>query len=85
MTQIYSDQFKAPWTDVLTLAAVTINSVPRQSLNHHSPHFIMFNEEPAQQLDQTNFLNTDAVIEKATSLKLFSYIKTKKKQGMVHL
>ena len=27
LTRIYSDQFKAPWTDVLTLAALTINSV----------------------------------------------------------
>ena len=72
LTRIYSDQFRAPWIDVLTLAAVTINSVPRQSLNHHSPHFIMFNEEPAQQLDQTNFLNTDAVIEKATNNKVFA-------------
>ena len=72
LTRIYSDQFRAPWIDVLTLAAVTINSVPCQSLNHHSPHFIMFNEEPAQQLDQTNFLNTDAVIEKATNNKVFA-------------
>ena len=72
LTRIYSDQFRAPWIDVLTLAAVTINSVPRQSLNHHSPHFIMFNEGPAQQLDQTNFLNTDAVIEKATNNKVFA-------------
>ena len=44
--RILSDQFEAPWPTVLTMTALILNSVPRTQLLNHSPHFIVFGQEP---------------------------------------
>jgi len=46
LIRIFSEQFKVPWTNVLTLAALICNSVPRYQLKGHSPYFIIFLREP---------------------------------------
>jgi hypothetical protein len=48
LLRIFIDQFETSWLDVLTLAALTVNSIPRPVLEGHSPYFLMFNEEPFQ-------------------------------------
>jgi hypothetical protein len=50
---------------VLTIAALVNNSVPRQSLNNHSPYYLMYLREP--------FGNTD--IEKEKFLDLEDFVK----------
>jgi hypothetical protein len=46
LIRIFSEQFKVPWTNVITLAALICNSVPRYQLKGHSPYFIIFMKEP---------------------------------------
>jgi hypothetical protein len=46
LVRIFSDQFQANWPDVLTIAALINNSVPRRSLNNHSPYYLMYLREP---------------------------------------
>jgi hypothetical protein len=46
LVRIFSDQYQSHWPNVLTLAAIIYNSVPRVQLSNHSPHFLMFLEEP---------------------------------------
>lgn len=46
LLRIFSDQFKSHWIDVLSLAALMYNSVPRVQLNNHSPSYLMFLREP---------------------------------------
>jgi transposase InsO family protein len=42
LVRILSDQFQTPWIDVISLASIMMNSIPRKSLLNHSPFFIMF-------------------------------------------
>jgi hypothetical protein len=46
LIRIFSEQFKVPWTSVLTLAALICNSVPRYQLKGHSPYYMIFLREP---------------------------------------
>ncbi len=56
LTRIFVDQFQTSWPNVLTISALVINSVPRTQLLHHSPHFIVFGQEP---FNQNNFKTVD--------------------------
>jgi hypothetical protein len=46
LLRIFSDQFQSQWPNVLTLANLIYNSVPRPQLSNHSPHYLMFLNEP---------------------------------------
>jgi len=48
LVRIFSDQFQSFWLDVINLAAIIYNSVPRPQLLNHSPHYMMFQKEPFQ-------------------------------------
>jgi Integrase core domain len=44
------------WVYCLTLAINTVNSMPRQTLLNHSPHFLLFGEEPDEPTTVENSL-----------------------------
>jgi hypothetical protein len=46
LLRIFIEQFNTSWLDILTLSALTVNSIPRPILEGHSPFYLMFNEEP---------------------------------------
>ena len=46
LVRLFSEQFRCAWLDVLTLATIIINAVPRPVLQNTSPHYIMFGSEP---------------------------------------
>jgi hypothetical protein len=54
LLRIFSDQFQANWPNVLTLAALVYNSVPRVQLSNHSPFYIMYQKEPFAENDFSN-------------------------------
>jgi hypothetical protein len=74
LVRIFSDQFQANWPDVLTLAALINNSVPRQSLNNHSPYYLMFLREPFGKIDHANeqFLNLDDFVKRSINDRNFA-------------
>ena len=45
LARIFGDQFQSHWTDVLALAALVFNSIPRPQLQNHSPYYLMFQRE----------------------------------------
>ena len=45
-TKILADQYNSTWLDVLTIAALMVNTIPRVQLKNHSPYFLMFLNEP---------------------------------------
>jgi hypothetical protein len=74
LVRIFSDQFQANWPDVLTIAALINNSVPRQSLNNHSPYYLMFLREPFGKTDNGNeqFLNLDDFVKRSINDRNFA-------------
>jgi hypothetical protein len=46
LLRVFSYQFKVPWVNVITIAALICNSVPRVQLKGHSPYFVLFLREP---------------------------------------
>ena len=46
LCRIFSEQYNTSWLNVLTIATVIINSVPRKNLYNHSPFFVMYGREP---------------------------------------
>jgi hypothetical protein len=46
LLRLYSDQYSASRVDILTLAAVTVNSLPRICLSNKSPFFMFHGKEP---------------------------------------
>ena len=65
LVRIFSDQYQSHWPNVLTLAAIIYNSVPRVQLHNHSPHFLMFLEEPFKK----NNLLSEKNLEYASFIK----------------
>jgi glutaredoxin-related protein len=51
LMRIFAEQFNVSWTNVLTLAALTCNSVPRTHLKGQSPHYLIFLKEPMTNYD----------------------------------
>jgi hypothetical protein len=51
LLRILSEQFKTSWPNVLSLATLLVNSVPRPQLKNHSPYFIIFQKEPFENDD----------------------------------
>jgi len=43
---LFTDQYNTVWLNVLTLATMMINAVPKISLQGYSPYFLMFGSEP---------------------------------------
>ena len=59
LLRIFSDQFQTYWPDLMSIAALVFNSVPRPQLSGHSPFFLMFQREPFssnefQKIDENN-------------------------------
>ncbi|MBM3937405.1 MAG: DDE-type integrase/transposase/recombinase [Sphingomonadales bacterium] len=46
LLRLFTDQYHTVWLNVLTLATMMINSVPKISLQGYSPYFLMFGSEP---------------------------------------
>ena len=51
LMRIFAEQFNVPWINVLTLASLMCNSVPRKHLKGHSPHYMIFLKEPMSNYD----------------------------------
>jgi hypothetical protein len=74
LVRIFSDQFQANWPDVLTIAALINNSVPRQSLNNHSPYYLMYLREPFGNNDIENekFLDLEDFVKRSINDRNFA-------------
>ncbi len=74
LVRIFSDQFQANWPDVLTIAALINNSVPRQSLNNHSPYYLMYLREPFGKTDIENekFLDLEDFVKRSINDRNFA-------------
>jgi hypothetical protein len=73
LVRILSDQFQTPWLDVISLASIMMNSIPRKSLLNHSPFFIMFNNEAfyPNRISE-NFLDIEHHVLENTNNKMFA-------------
>jgi hypothetical protein len=45
LIRLFSDQYKTTWPNVLSLATLIVNSVPRPQLKNHSPYYLIFQNE----------------------------------------
>ncbi len=74
LVRIFSDQFQANWPDVLTIAALINNSVPRQSLNNHSPYYLMFLREPFghNTIENESFLDVEDFVKHSLNDRNFA-------------
>ncbi len=72
LVRILTDQFQTNWINVLTLATLITNSVPRPELLNHSPYFLLFNQEPFENKEISNEeLNLSAHLQKSENNKNF--------------
>jgi hypothetical protein len=67
LTRIFSDQFQAHWIDVISLAALVFNAIPRPQLSNHSPYFFVFAKEC--------FENNDLSVRDNRDLDVSEYLK----------
>ncbi len=67
LTCIFSDQFQAHWIDVISLAALVFNAIPRPQLSNHSPYFVVFAKEC--------FENNDLSVRDNGDLDVSEYLK----------
>jgi hypothetical protein len=67
LLRIFSDQFQSQWPDVICLAVLIYNSVPRPQLMGDSPYFLMFQKEP--------FANNEFLNINENNLDLDDYLK----------
>ncbi len=74
LVRIFSDQFQANWPDVLTIAALINNSVPRHSLNNHSPYYLMYLREPfgVNNVDNEKFLDIEEFVKRSINDRNFA-------------
>ncbi len=74
LVRIFSDQFQANWPDVLTIEALINNSVPRQSLNNHSPYYLMYLREPFGDncLENEKFLDLEEFVRRSINDRNFA-------------
>jgi hypothetical protein len=61
LMRIFSDQFQTHWPNVICLATLIYNSVPRSQLMGHSPFYMRFQKEPfaANEFSYNNVNNLD--------------------------
>lgn len=72
LIRIFMNQFDAGWKDVITLASVVVNSVPRPILENHSPFYIMFGEEPfLNDTIQDNFFDIDEKVKDMENNRMY--------------
>jgi hypothetical protein len=65
LLKIFTEQFKATWHDVLTLATIMANTVPRPVLQNHSPYFLMFGHEfDPEEIPLTDLIDVSDYAEK---------------------
>jgi Integrase zinc binding domain/Integrase core domain len=74
LLRIYGDQYSASWVDILTLAAVTVNSLPRICLSNKSPFFMFHGKEPLEWKDSTDlkFLSVSQMADETTNNRNFA-------------
>ncbi len=75
LTRIFCDQFQVNWPEVLTIAALVLNSVPRNQLKNHSPHFIVFGQEPFGNNDfrkvDEKYMDIDEFVKESIKNKIY--------------
>ena len=70
--RILADQYQCTWNDVMTLALLIVNAIPRPNLSNHSPYYIMFNSEPFLDPEFTaDSISVDYYINKSINNKNF--------------
>jgi hypothetical protein len=75
LIRLFADQFQVTWPNVVTIAALVQNTVPRPQLMGHSPHYLMFLQEPFGKnlffpSDEEN-LDINTYVKKSTNDKNF--------------
>jgi hypothetical protein len=81
LIRLFSDQYKTTWPNVLSLATLIVNSVPRPQLKNHSPYYLIFQNEILKgkdfftPLDET-FLDIDAHIKRNLNNRNFAKLLT---------
>jgi len=63
LVRIFTTQFGVRWTDVLSLSANVLNTVPRLGLDNFSPYFLMFGQHPHIMDNKIFFDRTDLAVE----------------------
>jgi hypothetical protein len=75
LVRLFSEQYKSTWYDVVTLAALIVNSVPRVALQNHSPAFLMFGTEPFSNTEAPdNFFDIHSLTKKSLNNRNFAMI-----------
>ena len=72
--RILSDQFQKNWYEMLSLAALTNNTVPRPALSNKSPFFFTFGFEPFLEERNYNNLNMDDYINNNQNNRNFALL-----------
>ena len=73
LLRIFSDQYQSHWPNVLTLAAMIYNSVPRIQLNNHSPFYLMFLREPfSAETNVEKNLNLPEYVKQSINDRIFA-------------
>jgi hypothetical protein len=81
LIRLFSDQYKTTWPNVLSLATLIVNSVPRPQLKNHSPYYLIFQNEILKgkdfftPLDET-FLDIDAHVKRNLNNRNFAKLLT---------
>ena len=74
LIRIFMNQFDAGWKDVITLASIVVNLVPRPILENHSPYYIMYGEEPFLNDNiQDNFFDIDEKVKDMENIRVFNF------------
>jgi hypothetical protein len=65
LMRLFADQYRSSWHDVLTLSALTMNSLPRTCLMNKSPFFMFHGcEVLAAKQENEKFLNMNKISDK---------------------
>jgi hypothetical protein len=78
LMRIFSDQFQTHWPNVICLATLIYNSVPRSQLMGHSPFYMLFQKEPfaANEFSYNNVNNLDMAdyVQRSINDRVFTKI-----------
>ena len=73
LIKLFSAQFRSTWLEVVTLAAITINSMPRPVLENNSPHFLMFASNPeSNDLKKDDFFDLNEYTKRSINNRNFA-------------
>jgi hypothetical protein len=78
LLRIFSDQFQTHWPNVICLATLIYNSVPRPQLMGHSPFYMLFQREPFEgnefNYNNVNNLDVSEYIQRSINDRVFTKI-----------